>query len=217
MAREPVSRILGRREFWGLPFVVGPGVLDPRPDTEGLVGAVLDALGGRRDAPLRLLDLGTGSGAILAALLHELPNAFGVGLDHSPQACAVAATNLRALGLAARACVVCGWWTDALAGAFDAVVSNPPYIATHEIVALDPEVRDHDPRMALDGGPDGLAAYRSLLPGLTASLAPHGVGAVECGWTQGEPVAALFRDSGLGGVMIYRDLAGHQRVVIGSA
>ena len=216
LAREPVARILGRREFWGLPFMISPDVLDPRPDTEGLVGAVLDALGGRRDAALRLLDLGTGSGAILAALLHELPGATGIGVDRSPEACRVAAANLRALGLDARAGVVCGSWTKSLAGTFDAIVSNPPYIPSREIAGLDAEVLDHDPRDALDGGADGLDAYRAILRGLRACLAPGGVGAVECGWDQGDAVAALFREAGLAGVMVYRDLAGHQRVVLGT-
>ena len=213
---EPVSRILGRREFWGLSFEISPDVLDPRPDTEGLVGAVLDALGGRRVEPQRLLDLGTGSGAILAALLHELPGAFGIGVDRSPEACHVAATNLRALGLDARSAVVCGSWTAPLAGTFDTVVSNPPYIPSRDMAGLDADVRDHDPHEALDGGADGLDAYRALLPGLCARLAPGGVGAVECGWNQGDAVAALFRKAGLAGVMVYRDLAGHQRVVLGT-
>ena len=216
LAREPVSRILGRREFWGLSFAVTPDVLDPRPETEGLVGSVLDALGGRRAAPLRLLDLGTGSGAILAALLHELPEAFGIGLDRSPRACAVAAGNLRALGLGARAGVVCGSWTTSLAGTFDAIVSNPPYIPSRELAGLAAEVRDHDPDVALDGGWDGLDAYRALLPGLCDHLAPGGVAAVECGWDQGDDVATLCREAGLAGVIVYRDLAGHQRVVLGS-
>ena len=217
LAREPVSRVLGRREFWGLPFVVTPDVLDPRPETEGLVGSVLDVLGGRGATPLRLLDLGTGTGAILAALLHDLPTAFGVGLDRSPQACRVAATNIRTLGFHTRAGVVCGSWTAPLGGTFDAIVSNPPYIPSREIAGLAAEVRDHDPNVALDGGPDGLDAYRTLLPGICARLAPGGVAAVECGWDQGDAVGTLFREVGLAGVMVYRDLAGHQRVVLGSA
>ena len=217
LAREPVSRILGAREFWGLSFAISPDVLDPRPDTEGLVGAVIDALGGRRAAPLRLLDLGTGSGAVLAALLHELPDAFGIGLDRSPAACRMASANFEALGIGDRAAVLCGSWSDALTGTFDAIVSNPPYIASHEIAGLDADVRDHDPREALDGGTDGLDAYRALLPGLCARLAPGGVGAVECGWDQGDAVAALFREAGLATVMVYRDMSGHQRVVLGSS
>ena len=217
LAREPVSRILGAREFWGLSFAISPDVLDPRPDTEGVVGAVIDALGGRRVAPLRLLDLGTGSGAILAALLHELPGAFGIGLDRSPAACRMASANLAALGFGERAAVLCGSWSEALTGSFDAIVSNPPYIASHEIAGLDADVRDHDPREALDGGADGLDAYHALLPGLCARLAPGGVGAVECGCDQGDAVAALFREAGLAAVTVYRDMAGHQRVVIGSS
>ncbi len=215
LAEEPVSRIIGRREFWGLSFEIGAEVLDPRPETEGLVGAVLDALGGRRQEPLRLLDLGTGSGAILAALLHELPRARGVGIDRSPAACLRARANFAALGLAARADVVCGDWAQALAGCFDAVVSNPPYIPSGEIAGLERGVRAYDPLPALDGGADGLDAYRAILRGLDTVLAPGGVAAFECGWNQGESVGALARGP-LAGVMVYRDMAGLDRVVIGT-
>lgn len=214
LAREPVSRILARREFWGLSLAVGPAVLDPRPDTEGVVAAVLNALRGRENDPLRLLDLGTGSGAILLALLHELPNAFGVGVERSAGACRVAAANVAATGSGGRAALVRGSWTDALAGRFDVVVSNPPYIPSGAIAGLAPDVRDHDPAEALDGGPDGLDAYRALLPHLPALLAPRGVAAVECGWDQAPAVAGLMRASGLAGVVVSTDLAGHERVVV---
>ena len=214
IARVPVSRLLGRREFWGLDLAVSPDVLDPRPDTEGVVGAVLDAMGGRRTDPLRLLDLGTGSGAILCALLHELPGAFGVGIDRSLGACRVARANLAALGLAARAGIVCASWGDAVGARFDVVVSNPPYIPRGDLAGLDPEVREHDPVAALDGGADGLDAYRALAPRLSDLLQPGGVAAFECGHDQGAAVVALLRQN-LIEVRLLRDLAGLDRVVIG--
>ena len=217
LARAPVSRLLGRREFWGLSFAVRPEVLDPRPETEGVIGAVLDAIGGRRADPLRLLDLGTGSGAILCALLHELPGAFGVGLDRSAAACRVARDNAEALGLGARAAFACGSWGNALAGRFDAIVSNPPYIPHGDLAGLEPEVREHDPLAALDGGADGLEAYRAILAELGRLLAPGGVAALECGHDQGAAVAALAAGGGLADVRVLKDLAGHDRVVAGSA
>lgn len=217
LAREPVARILGRREFWGLPFAISPDVLDPRSDTEGLVGAVLDALGGRRAAPLRLLDLGTGSGAILAALLHELPDATGVGVDRSPAACRVAAANLRALGLAGRAGVVCGSWTEPLTGTFDAVVSNPPYVPSREIVGLEADVRDHDPHAALDGGADGLDAYRAIAPLAAARLASGGLVAFEAGATQAGAIEALLARAGLVIAPRRHDLNGVARAVLATS
>ncbi|QAY94601.1 peptide chain release factor N(5)-glutamine methyltransferase [Methylovirgula ligni] len=214
IAREPVSRILGRREFYGLDFVLGPAALDPRPDTEILVDTVLAALRPRGDAPLRLLDLGVGSGAILAALLSKLPSAYGIGLDRSPVACRIAWNNFAALGLGGRSAVVCGDWTAPLGGDFDAIVSNPPYIGSGEIEGLAPEVRDYDPRAALDGGPDGLAAYRSLTPAVAALLAPDGIVAFEVGAGQSESVMALLAATGtLESVASVRDLGGHLRVV----
>lgn len=218
LAREPVSRILGRREFWGLDFAVSGAVLDPRPETEGLVEAVLARLrSAPRETPLRLLDLGVGSGAILAALLTELPHAFGVGVDASPAACRVAAQNFAALGLAGRAFVVCGDWDAPVGGRFDAIVSNPPYIASGEVAALAPEVRDHDPRLALDGGPDGLGPYRRLVPALAGRLIPGGLLAFECGTGQGTPIAALMTAAGFVDVTVTPDLAGHDRVAMGTA
>ena len=214
--REPVSRILGRRDFWGLGLVVTPDVLDPRPDTETLVAAVLDGLGARRGAPLRLLDLGTGSGAILCALLAELPAATGWALDRSAGACGVARRNLAAHGFAARSLVIRGDWAAALApGAFDAVVSNPPYIESAVIPGLDRDVREHDPLAALDGGPDGLAAYRLLAADLPRLLAPGGIAAFEVGRGQDGDVAGLMRAAGLAGITTHPDLAGIARVVMG--
>ncbi len=217
-AREPVSRILGRRAFWGLDLAVTPDVLDPRPDTETLVEAVLDALGPRRREPLRLLDLGTGSGAILCALLSELPAATGVAVDRSARACAVARRNLAALGLAPRSLVLQGDWASALApGRFDAVVSNPPYIESAAIPALDRDVREHDPLSALDGGPDGLACYRILAADLPRLMAPGGVAALEIGQGQDGDVADLLRAAGLAAIAVRPDLAGIGRVVVGRA
>ena len=217
-AREPVSRILGRRDFWGLTLRVTPDVLDPRPDTETLVAAVLDALGPRRGEPLRLLDLGTGSGAILCALLSELPQASGWAVDRSATACAVARENLAANGFAPRSLVLQGDWAGALAsGRLDVVVSNPPYIESAVIPSLDREVREHDPASALDGGADGLDCYRSLAADLTRLLAPGGIAAFEIGKGQDEDVSGLMRAAGLAGVSVRPDLAGIARVVIGRA
>ena len=215
LRHEPVSRILGRREFWGLPFAIAPAVLDPRPETEGLVASVLDAIGMRRAESLTILDLGTGSGAILAALLRELPVATGMGLDRSRDACRIARDNLAALGVGARAAVVCGDWTASVAPhRFDIVVSNPPYIATADLAHLARDVREYDPAPALDGGADGLAAYRAIVPALDGLLRSGGVAAFECGSGQGASVADLMAAAGLAGAAVYRDLAGHDRVVI---
>ena len=217
LAHEPVSRILGAREFWGLPLAIDRSVLDPRADTEALVEAVIDALGARRGAALTLLDLGTGSGAILCALLHGLPGALGLGIDRSLAACRMARRNLAHLGLGARACMVCACWGDALASAFDVVVANPPYVRSDAIAGLAPDVRDHDPAAALDGGLDGLDAYRAIVPRLASLLAPGGLAALECGWDQGAAVAGMMRGAGLVDVAIRADLAGHGRVISGSA
>ena len=217
LLREPVARILGQREFWGLPLRVDAAVLDPRADTEGLVGSVLDAVGDRHDEPLRLLDLGTGSGAILCALLSELALASGVAVDRSPGACRTAAGNLRALGLDSRTTVLCDCWGASLAGRFDVVVSNPPYVRSGDIAGLEADVRDHDPILALDGGHDGLDAYRVIVPRLAGLLVPDGIAAFECGWDQGEAVASLMRQAGLRDVVISKDLSGRDRVVLGLA
>lgn len=214
-AREPVSRILGRRDFWGLTLRVTPDVLDPRPDTETLVAAVLDALGPRRGEALAVLDLGTGSGAILCALLTEMPRATGWAVDRSAAACAVARGNLAALGLAPRSLVVQGDWACALAPArFDVVVSNPPYIESAVIPGLDRDVREHDPLAALDGGTDGLACYRILAADLPRLLAPGGVGCFEVGQGQDGDVARLVEAAGLGEVTIRPDLGGVARTVL---
>lgn len=195
LAGEPVARILGRREFWSLSFDLSPETLVPRPDTETLVQAALEGLGDTR-AP-RILDLGTGTGAILAALLSERSDAFGVAVDFSAQAARTARDNLARLGLSARSVVLVGDWAGALGARFDLVVSNPPYIPSRDIAGLDREVRAHDPCAALDGGPDGLEAYRRILSALPALLEPAGIAVLELGIGQESDVAMLARGCGL--------------------
>lgn len=199
LAREPVSRILGRREFWSLPLKVTPDVLVPRPDTETLIERALDHVvkNGLRAERLRLLDIGTGTGALLLALLSELPRATGVGTDISAAAVAVAVENAHALDLAGRASFVTGSYAAGLPGPFDIIVSNPPYIARAEIDTLAPEVRDHDPRLALDGGGDGLDGYRHVIAEARPLLAPAGRLILELGAGQAPAVAALAEAAGL--------------------
>lgn len=214
LAREPVSRILGQREFFGETYAVDPAVLDPRPDTETLVEAVLAALGPRANEALRLLDLGTGSGAILGALLGQLPRAIGFGVDLSPAAGAVARRNLDALGLSGRAFILAGHWLAPISGRFDVIVSNPPYIEAEEMAGLDPEVRLYDPRLALDGGADGLEAYRAIASAVAPHLAPRGILAFELGADQATAVESILRSCGLEPIGRRRDLAGRDRVVL---
>lgn len=199
LAREPVSRILGRREFWSLPLKVTPDVLVPRPDTETLVERALDHVvkNSLRAERLRVLDIGTGTGALLLALLSELPSATGIGTDISAAAIAVAAENARALDLAGRASFVTGSYTAGLPGPFDIIVSNPPYIARAEIETLAPEVRDHDPRLALDGGDDGLDAYRSVIAEARPLLSQTGRLILELGAGQAPAVTVLVEAAGL--------------------
>lgn len=215
-AREPVSRILGRRSFWKHDFIIGPGVLDPRPDTETLIETVL-ARQPDRNGPLRFLDLGVGSGCILLSLLGEYPQAGGVGVDLSAEALEVAGANARELDLEARCQLRQGSWYDPLEGRFDIVVSNPPYIRSETIAGLDPEVRNHDPRLALDGGADGLRAYRSILTGVSDRLKPGGLLALEVGWDQAAAVSALCVAAGLSEVRTQADLSGTERIVSGIA
>ncbi|MCB1394708.1 MAG: peptide chain release factor N(5)-glutamine methyltransferase [Rhodobacter sp.] len=206
-ARIPVSQITGRRAFWGRDFHVTRDVLDPRPETETLVAAALEA-------PFaRVLDLGTGSGAILLSLLAERPAATGMGVDLSAPALAVAAENAEALGVAARADLHRSDWFAAVEGRFDLVVSNPPYIAEVEMAGLSPEVREHEPRLALTPGGDGLDAYRAIAAGVGGHLTPGGRLLVEIGPTQGAAVSALFAQAGLTGIAVRPDLDGRDRVV----
>lgn len=215
-AREPVSRILGERGFWTLDLSVAPDVLDPRADTETLVETALNLIEDR-GARLTVLDLGAGSGAVLCALLSELPNARGVAVDLSPNACAATRANLARCGLAGRAVVIRGRWGESIRGPFDVVVSNPPYICAGEIGDLDPEVRLHDPALALDGGVDGLQCYREICADLDRLVRPGGVAAFEVGWDQSREVAALLEASGFPGAAIARDAQGHERVVAARA
>jgi release factor glutamine methyltransferase len=214
-AGEPLSKIAGRREFWGLTLIVSPDVLDPRPETETLVEAALKLIGSRRGERLRILDLGVGSGAILCALLTECPAARGVGVDVSPAAVAVARRNLSACGVAERAEVRLGSWAEGVEGPFDLIVSNPPYVPSADIEGLAREVRDFDPRLALDGGADGLDAYRAILPASAGLLAPGGRLIVEVGVGQGGNVLGLAARLGFVHAETRRDLAGIERVVIG--
>jgi release factor glutamine methyltransferase len=213
--REPVSHILGRKGFWKIMLSVSDKVLTPRPDTETVLDVVLKDFPER--APWSVLDLGVGSGAILLAILAERPAAKGVGTDLSDDAIAVARDNAAALGLGGRAAFLRGDWTQGLADAsFDLVVSNPPYIASEVIETLEPEVRDYEPRLALDGGPDGLAAYRALVPEILRVLKPGGRFAVEIGYDQKDAVEALFREAGAANVRTIKDLADRDRVVAGA-
>jgi release factor glutamine methyltransferase len=220
LAREPVSRIFGRREFWGLDLAITPAVLDPRPDTETVVELALDWITTRhlKNEKLRVLDIGTGSGALLLALLSELPSATGVATDISVDALKVAEGNARLLDFGERAIFVACNFTDALRGPFDLVVSNPPYISSQEIPTLGPEVRNHDPRIALDGGEDGLAAYRAIADDALRLLTPRGRLVTELGQGQAEPVSAIMRAAGLTiETPIRRDLAGINRALCATA
>jgi release factor glutamine methyltransferase len=213
--REPVSHILGRKGFWKIMLGVSADVLTPRPDTETLVELVLRDLPEAK--PFSVLDLGVGSGAILLAILAERPAGRGLGVDVSDEALAVARENAANLGLAGRTALLRGDWTRGLEDAgFDLVVANPPYVRSAEIERLAPEVRDHEPRLALDGGPDGLDAYRLLAPEILRVLKPGGRFAVEIGFDQSAEVAALFTAAGAQDVATYKDLANRDRVVAGA-
>jgi len=212
--REPVSHILGRKGFWKIMLSVTRDVLTPRPDTETVVEIALAAF--PETASFNVLDLGVGSGAILLAILAERPGARGLGVDVSDEALAVARENAANLDLNTRCALLRGDWTAGLADAnFDLVVANPPYIPTADIDTLEPEVRDHEPRIALDGGSDGLDAYRLLAPEILRVLKPGGVFAVEIGHDQSNDVEALFRSAGGFNVTTVKDLADRDRVVTG--
>jgi release factor glutamine methyltransferase len=212
-AGEPVGRILGRREFWSLSFALSPETLEPRPDSETLIEAALELWRGRAP-PSPILDLGTGSGCLLLALLGEWKTSFGVGVDRSPGAAAAARANAQALGFGGRSAFLVGDWAAALCGPFPLIVSNPPYIETESVAALDRAVRDFDPIAALDGGASGLDAYRTLVPQAAARLAPAGWLVLEIGSTQVQAVRELVQDAGLRSVAVRADLGGRPRCVL---
>jgi release factor glutamine methyltransferase len=215
LEREPVARIVGMKEFWSLPLSVDAATLVPRPESETVVETALAAIdaGGGRSQSLRLLDIGTGSGALLLALLAELPNALGVGTDVNVGALAVARHNADRLGLAQRARFVACDIAAALAGPFDLIVSNPPYVASAAIATLAPGVRDYEPHVALDGGPDGLDAYRAIAAQAPRVLRPHARLVVELGAGQSAAVEAIMHAGGLAGVTLTPDIAGILRVL----
>jgi release factor glutamine methyltransferase len=217
LAGEPVARILGHKEFWGLSLQLSPATLVPRPDTETVVELALEILrAGASDRPLRIADLGTGSGAILLALLAELPQAQGIGTDISTAALQTAAANAARAGLAKRTGFVACDYASGLCGPFDLIVSNPPYIRSADIAGLAIEVRDHDPPAALDGGPDGLDAYRVLIPQAADRLAPGAALVLEAGQGQSADIEALMKAAGLMTAWsIKADLAGVRRAVAG--
>ncbi len=208
-AREPVARIIGTRGFWGLEFGLNEATLEPRPDSETLVEAILKL---KTDAH-RILDLGTGSGCLLLSLLHEFPSATGLGIDINPRAVEQAAQNAVALKLNNRAAFQTSNWLENITGKFDIIISNPPYIPHFYIEHLMPEVRDHDPMLALDGGTDGLAPYRHLIPQLPHFLTPNGILCFEIGITQALQVATLLQQSNFQNITTHKDLGGIDRCI----
>ncbi len=212
-AREPMSHLLGRHEFWSLQFEVTADTLDPRPDSETIIEAAVDSMPRDEDA-FRILDLGTGTGCLLAALLTVFPAAWGVGVDRSPATASVAVRNFDRLGMPDRARVIVADWGAALDGAFDLIVANPPYIPTEEINSLQPEVAKYDPILALDGGMDGLDAFRRLMSGLPKLLAENGVAIVEFGDGQSASVGRLAESAGLRIRDVRADLAGRPRCLV---
>jgi len=212
-SREPFSRLAGKRAFWTIELALSPETLDPRPDSETLVRAVLDRLPSR-ESPLRVLDLGTGSGCLLLAVLQEYPNASGIGVDRSSGAVVTARRNAAALGLGERAHFLAGDWAAALDTPVDVILSNPPYIPSGIIEKLAPEVARYEPYDALNGGADGLEAYRELAPGLRRLLKADGSAVIELGAGQAMPVAAMMAQRGLVLAEVVRDLAGIERCAV---
>ena len=210
---EPLARVLGHAEFWGLSIIVTPAVLDPRGDSETLIAAAIEIFADRKAEPLRILDLGTGSGALLCALLSEFGNATGVGVDVSEGAAKVARKNLAQNGHSERGCILVSNWADSLNGSFDLIVSNPPYIETDVISGLDVSVREFDPILALDGGKDGYDCYRSIISALPRLLKPGGWSILEAGALQAEGISSLFGSHGSQPVLRFKDYGGHDRVI----
>ncbi|UZK68932.1 peptide chain release factor N(5)-glutamine methyltransferase [Sphingomonas sp. S1-29] len=209
LAHEPIAYITGTRDFWTITLDVAPGVLVPRADSETLIEAAVEHFGAR--APARLLDLGTGSGALLLAALDQWPGATGVGVDSADAALTIASANAARLGMADRATFVRGDWATGIADRFDLIVANPPYIAAEEPLA--PEVRDHEPAAALFAAEGGLAAYRAFVPDLPRLLAPGGAAILEIGWKQADAVSALVAAAGLSPT-VRADLGGRPRAII---
>ena len=209
LTHEPVAYITGSRGFWTVEIGVGPGVLVPRADSETLIEAAV-AHFPDRSIPLRVLDLGTGPGTLLLAALAEWPEAHGLGVDASEEALTYARRNADTLEMADRAIFKPGNWGESVAGQFDLILCNPPYIGTAE--ELGPEVRDHEPAAALFAGADGLDDYRRIIPDLPRLLAPGGIAVIEIGWTQGGAVSALLRDADLDPVL-HHDLGGRPRAI----
>lgn len=209
---EPLALIVGRREFWSLTLAVSPATLIPRPESETLIEAALAAFPERREVR-RILDLGTGTGALLLALLSEFPEAFGVGIDRVEAAAALAATNARTLGLGRRAAFFTGDWAAAIGGRFELVVANPPYVEREAIGELMPEVALYEPRSALDGGPDGAQGFRAIFPELPRLLAAGGIGIVEIGAGTAAARLALARQAGLEVGEVRADLSGIPRAL----
>jgi release factor glutamine methyltransferase len=212
-AREPISRILGYREFWSLRFELSADTLDPRPDSETLIEAALSALGDRSRA-CRVLDFGTGSGCLLLSLISELPNADGMGIDLSEGALETARRNAAALGLEDRARFLRTNWGGGVSGEWDIILANPPYIAADEIDRLAPEVARFEPKLALDGGADGCDAYRALGPAIARLLAPAGIAAIEVGAGEAKKVAEIMAGVGLALRAIRHDLSGVDRCLV---
>lgn len=208
-AREPLAYITGRKEFWGLSFLTSPATLIPRPDTETLIEAVLHM--GR--TPELILDLGTGTGCLLLACLHEFPKAYGVGIDINPEAAQLARRNAVKLGFSQRSAFLAGHWFNAISDKFDLILSNPPYIEHSDIPTLMPEVSAFEPKSALDGGPDGLAAYREIIGNLPKILAPDGLVVLEIGIGQADAVRKIGYDYGFS-VSFYRDISGIERAAM---
>jgi release factor glutamine methyltransferase len=210
-AREPVARILGTREFWSLDFTVTPATLEPRPDSETVIEAALDAIADRQ-APLTVLDLGTGSGCLLLALLSEFPNAGGIGVDASADAINAASANAARLGFASRAQFVCDDWAQSLAGTFDCILANPPYIPSGDLAGLAPEIA-YDPHAALDGGPDGLSGIESVVDAIQRLLHPDGWAFVEIGAGQSDAAQRIAEQRELTVADVRADIGGIPRVM----
>ncbi len=211
LSGKPLSRIYGKNEFWGLPFAVNQYTLDPRADTETIIERALSLFD--RNAPLRILDLGTGSGCILIALLSEFVNARGVGIDLSQDALVCAQENVVSNGVAPRCDLIHGSWFDQVDGVFDLIVSNPPYIRSEVIPSLSPEVKNHDPILALDGGDDGLLPYKIIFSHLKTYLKSDGIGLFEIGYDQKDDVMRLSETTGFAQRTVHMDTAGNPRVV----